>query len=315
MTTIAVAVSSSPGSGSSAATAPAGGGEGARAWAFEEAMDFVVDQFGTYSPRLADLAARAARERWIDAEQRNGKRDGAFCMSVRADESRVFLNYEPSFGSVQTLAHELGHAYHNLNLAPRTPMQRETPMPLAETASIFCQTIVTNAALARASGGEKLSILEGNLQDACQVVVDIHSRFLFEHRVFERRARRELSVDELNGLMLEAQRETYGDGLDPQTLHRYMWAMKPHYYSARSFYNWPYTFGLLFGLGLYAQYRQDPERFKAGYDDLLASTGLESAADLGRRFGIDVRSAAFWNAGLDLFRERIGEFEALAQQQ
>jgi oligoendopeptidase F len=289
-------------------------GETGRAWSFDEAAGFVVDQFGSYSPSLAALAARAIRERWIDAEPRAGKRDGAFCMSLRRDESRVFLNYEPSFNSVQTLAHELGHAYHNVQLAGRTPMQRDTPMPLAETASIFCQTIVTNAALATARDAEKLAILEGNLQDACQVVVDIHSRFLFESRVFERRGRRELAVDELNALMLEAQRETYGDGLDGAALHQYMWAMKPHYYSGRSFYNWPYTFGLLFGLGLYARYREDAGAFRAGYDDLLSSTGLEGAADLGRRFGIDVTSVDFWRASLDVCRDRVAEFESLAER-
>jgi oligoendopeptidase F len=187
-------------------------------------------------------------------------------------------------------------------------------MPLAETASIFCQTIVTNAALATAREAEKLAILEGNLQDACQVVVDIHSRFLFESRLFERRGRRELAVDELNALMLEAQRETYGDGLDGAALHQYMWAMKPHYYSGRSFYNWPYTFGLLFGLGLYARYREDAGAFRAGYDDLLSSTGLEGAADLGRRFGIDVTSVDFWRASLDVCRDRVAEFEALAER-
>jgi pepF/M3 family oligoendopeptidase len=292
--------------------APVGGGP--RSWRFAEAADFVVAQFGTYSPALAALAGRAFGERWVDAEPRDGKRDGAFCMGLRRDESRVFLNYEPSFNSVQTLAHELGHAYHNVQLARRTPLQRDTPMPLAETASIFCQTIVTNAALNRAAGGERLSILEGNLQDACQVVVDIHSRFLFESRVFQRRARRELAVDELNALMLEAQRETYGDGLDPGALHPFMWAVKPHYYSGRSFYNWPYTFGLLFGLGLYARYREDPQRFRAGYDDLLSATGLEGAADLGRRFGIDIRSPDFWRASLDVCRERVAAFDRLAEE-
>ena len=288
-------------------------GASGRAWSFDEAAGFVVEQFGTYSSSLAALAERAIGERWVDAEPRDGKRDGAFCMSLRRDESRVFLNYEPSFNSVQTLAHELGHAYHNVQLAARTPMQRDTPMPLAETASIFCQTIVTNAALATARDAEKLAILEGNLQDACQVVVDIHSRFLFESRVFERRGRRELAVDELNALMLEAQRETYGDGLDGAALHPYMWAMKPHYYSGRSFYNWPYTFGLLFGLGLYARYREGADAFRAGYDDLLSSTGLEGAADLGRRFGIDVTSLDFWRASLDVCRDRVREFEQLAE--
>lgn len=292
--------------------APVGGREGARHWEYAEAAGFVVDQFGTYADRLAGLARRAFDGGWVDAEPRDGKVDGAFCMGVDKDISRVLLNYEPSFNSVSTLAHELGHAYHNVNLAARTALQRDTPMALAETASIFCQTIVTNAALAGASGPEKLNILENDLQNACQVVVDIHSRFFFEQRVFEGRLKRELSVDELNGLMLQAQRETYGDGLDPDALHPYMWAVKGHYYSSRSYYNWPYTFGLLFGLGLYAQYRGDADRFRAGYDDLLSSTGLESAGALAQRFGIDVRAAGFWRSSLDVCREQIREFEALA---
>ena len=288
------------------------GGDDARAWSFADAADFVVAQFATYSDTLADLPRRALRDRWIDAEPRDGKRDGAFCMGIRGDESGVFLNFGPSFSSVSTLAHELGHAYHNTVLATRTPMQRDTPMALAETASIFCETLVTNAALQAGTPGEKLAILEHQLQGSCQVVVDIHARFLFESRVFERRARRDLTVAELNALMLEAQRETYGDGLDPDALHPYMWAMKPHYYStARSFYNWPYTFGLLFGLGLYARYREDPAGFRAGYDDLLSSTGLHSAAELAARFGIDVRTSGFWRASLDVIREQIRQFERL----
>ena len=289
------------------------GGEGSRRWSFDEAADFVVEQFGTYSDKLAALARRALDERWIDAEPRDGKGDGAFCMQVRDDESGVLLNFEPSFNSVSTLAHELGHAYHNTCLATRTPMQRDTPMALAETASIFCQTIITNAALAGAEGNEKLAILEGELQNGCQVVVDIHSRFLFETWVFQKRAQRELSVGELNELMLQSQRETYGDGLDSSLLHPAMWAVKSHYYSTgRSYYNWPYTFGQLFGQGLYARYREDPERFRASYDDLLSATGMHGAHELGQRFGIDFSSVDFWRASLDVNREQIREFEALA---
>ena len=292
--------------------APVGGDADSHPWHFDEATRFLVEQFRSYSPRLADLAARAIGERWIDAEPRDGKRDGAFCMSVRADESRVMMNFKPSFGSMQTMAHELGHAYHNLNLAKRTPLQRHTPMALAETASIFCETIVTNAALAVASPAEQLSILEDDLQGACQVVVDIHSRFLFEQGLFNRRRQRELSVDELNALMLESQRATYGEGLDDATLHPYMWAVKGHYYSTgRSYYNWPYTFGLLFGLGLYAVYQDDPNQFRAGYDELLSSTGLDNAAGLARRFDIDIRSADFWRSSLDVIRRNISTFEQL----
>src|SRR5216683_3978849 len=253
--------------------APVGGET--RVWTFNEATSFIVEQFGAYSQRLSDFAARAFRERWIDAEPRAGKIDGAYCTWLRRDESRVFANFKAAFGGVSTLSHELGHAYHNLNLAHRSVLQRSTPMTLAETASIFCETIVSHAALRQASQQEQIAILEESLQSSCQVVVDITSRFLFEQRLFERRKQRELSVDELNALMLEAQRETYGDGLDETALHPYMWAMKPHYYdSQRSFYNYPYMFGLLFGLGLYARYTREPETFKQGYDALLSSTGL-----------------------------------------
>jgi pepF/M3 family oligoendopeptidase len=287
-------------------------GEDTRRWTWDDAHEFVVRQFGTYSDRLAGLADRAFRESWIDAEPRVGKRDGAFCMSIRSLESRVMSNYEWTFSSVSTLAHELGHAYHNMNLAQRTPLNRRTPMALAETASIFCQTIVTNAMLAEASPDERLSILETDLRNACQVVVDIHSRFLFEKFVVEGRERRELSVTELKDAMLDAQRQTYGEGLDPDALHPYMWAVKGHYYGA-SYYNWPYTFGLLFGVGLYERYREDPDGFRTGYDDLLSSTGLADAPTLASRFGIDVRSVEFWRSSLGQIARRIDEYERLAR--
>jgi len=193
-------------------------------------------------------------------------------------------------------------------------LQRSTPMALAETASIFCETIIRNAALQKAGQQEQIAILEASLQGSCQVVVDITSRFLFEQRLFERRRQRELSIDELNNLMLEAQRETYADGLDERALHPYMWAMKPHYYSSKvSFYNYPYMFGLLFGLGLYARYKEDGERFKASYDELLSSTGLADAATLAAQFGIDVRSVDFWRKSFAIVREDIEQFEKLTQ--
>ena len=289
-------------------------GKDDRVWEYDEAAAFIIEQFGTFSSRLSNFAARAFREQWIDAEPRTGKVDGAFCISLWRDESRVLANYKPSYDGMSTLAHELGHGYHNLNLAQRTALQRDTPMTLAETASIFCETIIRNAALQRAGTQEQIAILEASLQGSCQVVVDITSRFLFEQRLFEKRKQRELSIDELNALMLEAQSETYGDGLDASALHPYMWAMKPHYYSTElSFYNYPYMFGLLFGLGLYARYQQDPETFKTGYDDLLSSTGLADAAALAERFGIDLRSPDFWRASLAIIRADIERFEALAR--
>ncbi len=284
-------------------------GEG-RAWTYDEGSRFVIEQFRSYSPKMGKLAERAFSENWIDAEPRLGKRDGAFCMSLRADESRVLANFKPTFSSIGTLAHELGHAYHNVNLASRTMLQRSTPMTLAETASIFCQRLVEHAALERADKQEQIAILEIGLQDACQVVVDITSRFIFEQAVFDKRQKRELSADEFGAIMLDAQKQTYGDGLDPNYLHAYMWAMKPHYYGS-TFYNYPYMFGLLFGMGLWARAQDDLAKFTAGYDDLLASTGMGDAAELGARFGIDTRSADFWRASLDVIRVDIDRFEKL----
>ncbi len=287
-------------------------GASGRSWGFAESSQFIVSQFATFSQRLSDFAARAFREEWIDAEPRPGKQDGAYCMSLRGDESRVFANFKAAYGGMSTLAHELGHGYHNMNLAGRTMLQHGTPMTLAETASIFCETIVRHAALRAAEPQEQLLILEASLQDSTQVVVDITSRFLFEQRVFEQRRARELSVEEFKSLMLQAQQETYGDGLDATQLHPYMWAVKGHYYSTgRSFYNFPYMFGLLFGLGLYAEYQRDPERFAARYDDLLSSTGMDDAATLAARFDIDIRTPAFWRSSLDVVRGDIARFETL----
>jgi pepF/M3 family oligoendopeptidase len=285
-------------------------GESARTWEFEATRRFIEEQFGAYSDRLRELAARAFDQGWIDAEPRSGKRDGAFCMHLRGDESRVLANFKPNFAGMSTLAHELGHAYHNLNLGGRRPLQRSTPRVVAETASIFCETLVREAALREAAAGEQLAILENGLRGATQVVVDITSRFLFEQGLFERRAQRELSVDELNELMLQAQRLTYGDGLDGDLLHPYMWAAKPHYYQAH-FYNFPYMFGLLFGLGMYARYVAEPESFRAHYDDLLSSTGMADVVELGQRFGIDVRDEAFWRSSLDVIGADVERFEVL----
>ncbi|MEM7536628.1 MAG: M3 family oligoendopeptidase, partial [Chloroflexota bacterium] len=282
-------------------------------WAYQEATAFILEQFTGYSNEMGELAQRAFAENWIDAGPRVGKRDGAFCMRIRGDESRILANYKPSYAGLNTLAHELGHAYHGIRVANCQPLLRQYPMTLAETASIFCETIVRQAALKVVSKQEQLNILESTLMSACQVVVDISSRFLFEQSIFEQRAKRELSISELNELMLDAQRQTYGDGVDETQMHPYMWAVKQHYYSTtRSFYNYPYMFGLLFGLGLYARYVDDPATFRAGYDDLLSSTGTAPADQLAARFGIDISDKAFWASSLDVVRSDIARFETLA---
>jgi pepF/M3 family oligoendopeptidase len=292
--------------------APVGRMERRYSWA--EAREFILGQFGTFSERLAGLAGRAYDERWIDAEPRDGKRGGAFCMRIPGvQESRVMCNFDGSLDQVSTIAHELGHAYHNETQKGKLPLQRRTPMTLAETASIMCETIVTDAALAQATGAdEELAILETFLLNAGQVIVDIYARYLFETEVFQRREEAELSADDFCEIMARAQRETYAEALDPEHLHPYMWTWKPHYYiPSLSFYNFPYAFGLLFGLGLYAIYQERGEDFLEDYDLLLGSTGEGTADELAARFGIDLKEPAFWQGSMKIIEERIHRYVSL----
>ena len=280
-------------------------------YTYDEARTFILDQFASFSERLKTFAGKAFDEHWIDAEPRDGKVGGAFCMRVPAvNESRILCNFDGSLDQLSTIAHELGHAYHNECHIGKTPLQVRTPMTLAETASIFNQTIIADATLTRAKDREeKLAILEAFLMDSSQVIVDISSRYLFEQEVFERRAKAELSADDFCDIMTRCQKETYGEGLDPDHLHPYMWTWKPHYYSLElPFYNFPYAFGLLFGLGLYAIYQQRGDTFLDDYDALLRSTGEGTAADLALRFDIDLRNRDFWEASIDIIRERIDLF-------
>ena len=289
-------------------------GKSEKRYPFGQARVFLLEEFGTFSPRLQAMAQRAFDERWIDAEPRDGKQGGAFCMDVLSvEESRVLCNFDGSFDQVSTLAHELGHSYHVECQAGKTPLQRSTPMTLAETASILIETLITDAVLAQAADAqEELAILEGFLIGAGHVVVDIYSRYLFEMEIFERRDHAELSADEFCEIMLRAQRATYGDGLDSRYLNPYMWAWKPHYYSsALSFYNFPYTFGLLFSLGLYAIYQERGKAFLPEYDELLRSTGEGTSQELAARFGIDIRGRAFWESSMRIVEGRIERYLAL----
>jgi pepF/M3 family oligoendopeptidase len=291
-------------------------GQVSKEYSWDEARAFILENFGKFSPDLESFAKRAFDNRWIDAEQREGKRGGAFCMGLPlVRESRVLCNFDGSLDQVSTVAHELGHAFHNecAYQAGKTILQQDTPMTLAETASITCETIVMEAVLARTTDPqEQLAILETQLTGDAQVIVDIYSRYLFEKEVFERRAQSELSADDLCEIMERAQKASYGDGLDEKYLHKYMWTWKPHYYySSLSFYNFPYAFGLLFGTGLYAIYQQRGAAFVADYKGLLASTGEAKASDLAARFGIDLRQRKFWEDSLAVIGRRIERYCAL----
>lgn len=284
-------------------------GDAAHEWSYHDAIGFIVTQFGRFSPEMASFAQHAVDSGWIDAAPRPGKVGGAYCTDLpTVGESRILSNFDGTYDELTTLAHELGHAYHSFVMRDLPELQRDYPMTLAETASIFCETIVFSAALDAASPAERLPIVEHALLSATQVIVDILSRFEFESGLMERRAETELTPTELCERMLAAQERTYGSALEPAERHPYMWAVKPHYYRADlAFYNFPYAFGQLFGLGLFAQWQTDPDRFPERYRELLRRTGRASVEDVAAGAGIDVTKRAFWDASI----ARIAEYVAL----
>ncbi|MDP4091488.1 MAG: M3 family oligoendopeptidase [Bacillota bacterium] len=283
---------------------------------YEEGKKFVVENFRTFSDRLADFAQKAIDNNWIDVLPREGKVGGAFCQNIHAiGESRIMLNYGDTFSDVVTMAHELGHGFHGECLLQESILNSDYPMPIAETASTFCETIVKKAAVKNASKDEAFFILETEIGDCGQVIVDIYSRFLFESEVFKRRKESSLTAKELNEIMLWAQKEAYGDGLDPEYLHPYMWAPKPHYYYASyNFYNFPYAFGLLFAKGLYAEYLKRGREFAEDYEKLLSVTGKNKIADVTKLMGIDVHDVDFWRSSLKTIEEDINKFLELSDE-
>lgn len=282
---------------------------------YDEGAKFVVKNFRTFSDNLGDFAQKAIDNNWIDVEPREGKVGGAFCAGLHfIGESRILLNYGGSFGDVVTMAHELGHGFHGECLKNETILNSDYPMPIAETASTFCETIIKKAAIKEADKDEALAILEAEICDCTQVIVDIYSRFLFEKSVFEARKESALTVEQIKELMLKAQREAYGDGLDPEYLHPYMWAWKPHYYDADyNYYNFPYAFGLLFAKGLYAEYLNKGDSFTSEYERLLSITGKNRIADITKEVGIDIHNKEFWRNSLKTIEEDIEKFIELSK--
>ena len=283
---------------------------------YEKGKKFVVDKFRTFSDNLANFAQKAMDNNWIDVMPKEGKVGGAFCAGIHyLGESRILLNYGNSFSDVVTMAHELGHGFHGECLKGESVLNTEYPMPIAETASTFCETIVKKAAIKEADKITALAILESEISDCNQVIVDIYSRFLFEKSLFEARKESALTVEKIKELMLEAQREAYGDGLDPEYLHPYMWTWKPHYYYANSnFYNFPYAFGLLFAKGLYAEYLKKGSEFSSEYENLLSITGKHNIADITKEVGIDIHNKEFWKSSLRTIEEDIDKFMQLSKE-
>jgi len=292
-------------------------GEVEMEFSLEEAQDFIIKNIKGFSPEMAELYQRAFTEKWIDTEPREGKRGGAFCANINPiGESRILSNFTGSFNDMITLAHELGHAYHGHCLNEESILNSGYPMPLAETASIFSETIVTSAALKEADPEQTFAILESRISQAGQVIVDIYSRYIFENNLFKQRNLASLSVQELKDLMLKAQQEAYGEALNQDYLHPYAWLNKPHYYMAGSnYYNFPYAFGLLFGLGVYALYLERGKSFVADYNKLLRATGQNKIAEVAKMIDIDLKSRGFWDSSLQVIKEDIEKFRSLAEKQ
>ncbi len=292
-------------------------GKSDRKYTVEEAQQVLLQLFSSFDSDLRDMAAEAFANDWIDYLPRDGKVGGAFCAGIQPiRQSRILTNFDGTYSDIVTLAHELGHAFHNVNLYSHRPLNKEYSMPVAETASTFNENIVNNAAYAAAqSDEERLAILESQLMDACQIICDIYSRYLFETSVFELRGREFLSADRLCELMLEAQKKAYGDGLDHSVLHPYMWLCKSHYYSGSlSFYNFPYAFGGLFARGLYAKYRAEGEAFVPKYKAMLHATTVMDAEDAAAIAGIDLTDHAFWESSLASIAKGIDEFLRLTEK-
>lgn len=285
-------------------------GKSDKTYTLEEARDYLLEVFEKFSPDMSDLMRDAFDNEWIDFYPRKGKVGGAFCAGIsQFKQSRILTNYDGTFNSIRTLAHELGHAFHNRQKENGRILNQGYTMPVAETASTFNEVHLGQAVMAEASGEERLGLLEHDLCEYTQVIVDIYSRYLFETAVFEQSQSKFLVADDLKQMMLDAQREAYGDGLDERTLHSYMWVNKSHYYrESLSFYNFPYAFGSLFALGLYALFRKEGEAFVGKYEAMLKATPCCTVEEAAAMVGIDVTNKAFWQEGLNEVAREVEEF-------
>ena len=292
-------------------------GQSTRTYTVEEARALLLDLFGKFCPEMGEMMRTAFDEGWIDMYPREGKSGGAFCSGYYVKNiSRVMTNFAGSASDVSTLAHELGHAFNNRMLHHKPIMMTETPMPLAETASTFNETLLISQLLKTATPEEELTLLDSCLTEQTQTMVDIYSRFLFEQKVVAAQADHALDVDELKETMLWAQEQSYGDGLDPEYRHPYMWACKSHYYSTGvHFYNFPYAFGGLFARGLYARYEKEGEAFVPIYCDLLSRFGSDTIANVTASVGIDVTTPDFWRSAVESVLVQVRRFVELADQE
>lgn len=291
-------------------------GEATATVSYDNGAQFIVDQFRRFDPKLAEFAELAFEQSWIEAEDRPGKRPGGFCTSLPlSKESRIFMTYNGSSSTIATLAHELGHAYHSYVLKGLPTMTQSYAMNVAETASTFAELIVSDAAIKHAGNDEeRLALLEDKVQRAVAFFMDIHARFIFENNFYDERRKGLVSVERLNELMVDAQKQAFNDSLEEY--HPHFWASKLHFYSTGvPFYNFPYTFGYLFSTGVYARALQEGPAFADKYVALLQDTGRMTVEDLAQKhLGVDLTKPEFWQAAVDVVLADVEEFLRLTEK-
>lgn len=285
-------------------------------YTYDDACDFIIEHFSSFGAKLAGFAEHALKNRWVEAEDRPNKRPGGYCTSLPEwEESRIFMTFTGSSTDVNTLAHELGHAFHSHVMRDLPYLNQQYAMNVAETASTFAETIVGNATIKRAATKEeKIALLNAKLENATAMFLNIHARFLFEDAFYKEREKGIISEKRLNELMVEAQKEAYCNSLS--SYHPHFWCSKLHFFiDDVPFYNFPYTFGYLFSLGIYAKYLENPDGFEEKYIELLKDTGSMKVEELAEKhLGADLTKQDFWEAGIRLAAKDVEEFIRLTNE-
>lgn len=287
-----------------------------KTYTFDEAAEFIISHFAKFSPKMANFAQMAFENAWIEAEDRPGKRPGGYCTSLpESKESRIFMTYSNSVNEVATLAHELGHAFHSSVLWDLPALNQDYAMNVAETASTFAELIVADATLqAATTKEEKINLLDAKLQNAIAMFFNIHARFIFETNFYTARQEGLVSAEQITEMMLAAQKESYLDGL--ASYHPHFWAAKLHFFiDDIPFYNFPYTFGYLFSMGIYAVANQQEQQFEEEYIALLRDTAAMTTEELAQKhLGVDLTQPTFWQAGIDYILADIQTFMDLTEE-
>lgn len=283
---------------------------------YQEGAQFILDHFSKFGEEMTSYSRTAFEDSYIEAEDRAGKRPGGFCTFFpETGQSRIFMTYSGTPSNISTLAHELGHGFHSYAMRDVHTLNRSYAMNVAETASTFAEMIVSDAAVKNAqSEEEKLSLLEDKIQRSVALLMNIHARFLFETRFYEERKSGMVSTERISELMLEAQKEAYAGALDEY--HPTFWASKLHFYiTGVPFYNFPYTFGYLFSLGIYAQAIEEGAGYEEKYIDLLKDSASMKVEDLAQKhLNTDLTKPDFWEKAVQLCVDDVEEFLALTEK-